>query len=391
VSVASDGTQGNYNSLGGAVSDDGRFVAFQSSATNLVADDTNNCRDVFVRDRATGSTELVSIRPDGGQFVDFSGDNSAGADPDISADGRFVVFESVVGRGIYVRDRLTGTTELVSVNSDGQSGNGRSYQPAISANGRFVVFTSKATNFVAGDTNNLQDVYLHDRRTGITERISIGPGGKQASRPSFQPVVTNDGRFVAFYSAAKQLVANDTNDSDDVFVRDRTAGVTERVSVASDGSQIAYSGYPAISGAGRFVTFASGATNVVPGDPYSVGGVYVRDRLNGTTKRISADPRGGMSSITPDGRFVAFEGSAPNGMLGVFLYDRWTRSTKLASVGVNGELGDAASGDSDGDPWVFAPTVSADGRFVAFQSYATNLVPADTNNRPDVFVRDLQD
>src|SRR6266446_5338687 len=203
VSVASGGTEGNDASLGSALSADGRFVAFDSAATDLVAADTNGVSDVLVHDRQTG------------------------------------------------------TTERVSVASDGTQGNGKSgllsfaFPPALSADGRFVAFVSFATNLVAGDTNGATDVFVHDRQTGITERVSVASDGTQGNNASSYPVLSADGRFVAFDSDATDLVAGDTNGTTDVFVHDRQTGATERMSVASGGVQgNGFSAGPALSADG---------------------------------------------------------------------------------------------------------------------------------------------
>src|SRR5437773_6921896 len=191
VRVASGGTEGNDASSGFALSADGRFVAFQSDATNLVAGDTNGATDVFVHDRQTGMTERVSVASDGTQA------NNVSSYPALSADGRFVAFQSdatnlVAGdttgaTDVFVHDRQTGTTERVSVASGGGTqGTGNSGGffafPALSADGRLVAFQSDATNLVAGDTNGATDLFGHDRQAGTTERVSVPSGGRQGNR-----------------------------------------------------------------------------------------------------------------------------------------------------------------------------------------------------------------
>src|SRR5438034_1099294 len=240
VSVASGGTtEGNDTSLGSALSADGRFVAFTSAAPDLVAGDTNGVSDVFVHDRQTGATERVSVDSAGTQG------NGESTDVALSADGRFVAFTSaapdlVTGdtngvADVFVHDRQTGTTERVSVDSAGTQANGAGTGVALSADGRFVAFTSAAPDLVAGDTNGAADVFVHDRQTGRTERVSVDSAGTQANGASCGGALSADGRFVAFASAAPDLVAGDTNGAADVFVHDRQTGTTERVSVDSAG------------------------------------------------------------------------------------------------------------------------------------------------------------
>src|SRR5262249_35179982 len=193
--------------------------------------------------------------------------------PVISADGRFVTYWSgdpsmVSGDtndtwDVFVRDRQLATTERVSVDSNGTEANGGSFASAISGDGRFVAFESDATNLVADDTNGSQDIFVHDRQTGTTERVSVSSAADQANDFSYKPTISSDGRFVAFWSVATNLVADDTNGFADIFVHDRQTGTTERVSVNSAGVEAdSNSNSPAISADGRFVVFVSLATNL---------------------------------------------------------------------------------------------------------------------------------
>ena len=266
---------------------DATYVAFDSWASNLVPDDTNGCRDVFVRNRSEGTTELISIATSREQ----GDDESSGAV--INADGRCVAFTSMASNlaaeytgdawQVYLRDRVTGTTELVSVGTSGAPGNYESYATGISGDGRFVVFESESDNLVPNDTNGYSDVFVRDRVAGTTELVSVGLSGLSGHLLSLGGRITPDGRWVCFLSAASDLVEGDTNKCWDVFVRDRQEGTTERVSVNSVGEEIdrVVFGSGGISHDGRYVGFTSGDCDLVPGpcDPFSgYRYQFVRDR-----------------------------------------------------------------------------------------------------------------
>jgi Tol biopolymer transport system component len=398
VSVDTGGAEGDGNCGLSSISADGRYVAFESGSTNLVAGDTNAANDIFVRDRQTGTTERVSVD---------SAEAQASSDsyrPVISADGRFVAFYSfatnlVLGdtnavHDVFVRDRQLGTTERVSVGVGGVQGNSDSILPAISADGRYVVFYSFAGNLVASDSNGVYDVFRRDRQLGITARMSVDNGGTQGNGASVDPDVSADGRYVTFSSSATNLDAGDTNAVDDIFVRDTNMGTTARLSMAPGLAQAnGGSGQPTISDDGRYVEFWSTASNLVPGDTNGIRDIFVRDSLAATTERSSVATGGGQAnfggnvgSISPDGRYVGFSSVATNLVAGdtnaqedIFLRDRQNGTTERVSLGTGG-----AEGDDDSD-W---PTVSSGGRFVAFVSWSTNLVAGDTNVKPDDFVRD---
>jgi Tol biopolymer transport system component len=289
-----------------------------------------------------------------------------------------------------------GNTTRVSVASDGTQANGGSFTPSISADGRYVAFASIAVNLVSGDTNGVQDIFVHDRQTGQTTRVSVASGGAQANGPSFDPSISADGRYVAFASLATNLVSGDTNNEQDIFVHDRQTGQTTRVSVATGGGQANLaSSDPSISADGRYVAFESIASNLVSGDTNNTGDIFVHDRQTGATTRVSIGPggtqanRGSLApSISADGRYVAFHSSATNLVSGVtngtthiFVHDRQTGATTRVSVASDGTEGNSVS---------IKPSISADGRYVAFQSIATNLVSGDTNGTQDIFVHDRQ-
>jgi Tol biopolymer transport system component len=401
ISLTAAGALGNADSFRSSMSADGRFIAFHSAASDLVTGDTNGTLDVFVRDRVTGAVERVSVGSGGAQA-------SGGSDsPSISADGRFIAFRSsatdlVTGDtngalDVFVHDRETGSTRHVSVDTGGTQGDGGSIAPALSADGRLVGFSSAATNLVPGDTNAVPDVFVHDVQAGITQRVSVATGGVQAGGTSTSPSLSDDGRLVVFWSTAADLAPGDGNAAEDVFVHDRETGVTERVSVAADGREgDGGSFHPSVSGDGRHVAFWSNAANLVPGDTNGWPDVFVRDRATGATERVSVASTGvqglglGLSdypSISADGRFVAFQSQAANLVPGdtnvssdVFVHDRSTGSTERVSVAADGVQGDGHS---------YFPSIGADGRHVAFYSQASNLIPGGSAaNRRQVYARD---
>jgi Tol biopolymer transport system component len=275
VSVGAAG-QSNGFSIQPAISADGRFVAFTSDASNLVPG-LKYGTDVFVRDRLARVTRLVSVGA-AGEGNDYS------TEPAISPDGRFVAFSSLatnlvpgVSEGnVFVRDLLAGVTQVVSVGAAGRA-TGGSFTPSISAGGRFVAFASAASNLVPGDTNGAWDVFVRDRLAGVTRRVSVASNGRQGNGTSDWPAISADGRYVAFNSAASNLVASDSNDALDVFVRDRLAGLTRRVSVGAAGQANGDSFQPTITADGRSVAFHSIASNLVVRDTNACWDVFVRD------------------------------------------------------------------------------------------------------------------
>ncbi len=400
VSLATDGTEADAHSDNPDISADGRFVAFASTATNLVSGDTNGSEDIFVHDRQTGETTRVSIATGGAEG------NAGSTRPAISGDGRYVVFESLATTliltdtnavsDVFVHDRETGITERVSVASNGDEGNDMSGYPAISANGRYVAFWSRANNLVSGDTNGKGDVFVHDRQTGVTERVSLASNGTQGDDDATTSAISADGRYVTFLSRASTLVSGDTNNTADIFVHDRQTGETTRVSVATGGAEAdASSDAPDISADGRFVVFGSRAGNLVSGDSNARSDVFLHDRQAGTTARLSetsgrigGDNHSEAPTISADGRYVAFQSRADNLIPGdvnttpyndILVHDRETDEAERVSIATDGSKGDLAS---------TAPSISAGGQYVAFSSSSTNLVSDDTNGASDCFVHE---
>ena len=434
LSVNAQGEAANGGSDRPAISSDGRFVAYQSSASDLVSGDTNNQNDIFLQELRTNTVTRISLGVNGTQS------NSGSTSPAISQDGRHVAFESMAtnlvandtsgSQDIFVHDRMTATTVRVSVGANGVAANSHCLHPAISGDGRFVVYVSAANNLTGDDTNTVTDVFLHDRdpdqnsvfdeNNGTTTRISPSGAAAAGSNSNF-PSISRNGQYVAYSSFDATLVSSDSNSRQDIFVYTMQSGVTERVSIANGGQQgDGESTFTSLSDDGRYVAFISAATNLVSGDTNSSTDVFVRDRTVGTTVRASVSNSGaqsGSSSTNPvisgDGRYVSFaiESAALTAKLigeevaPVVLFDAVTAATgggggggtsiplviyrrdlnqqKTVRVSSNNS-GASANGTST------SLAISADGMVAAFASSAANLGCAtDSNAASDVFVRDM--
>lgn len=399
VSISTTRAKGNGASLDAYVSADGRLVVYHSDATNLDPADTNNVRDVFVRDRLAGTTTLVSASAAG-----VVG-NGISQDPAISKGGRYVTFRSQANNlvsgdtngtawDIFVKDLQTGAIDRVSVSTAGAQANGTSQNPVISADGRYVAYRSSATNLVTGDTNGQPDVFVRDRQTATTTRVSVATGGTQATGGvSDEPAISDDGRYVAFQSAATNLVTGDTNALTDIFRHDRQTTTTIRLSVSSAGAQATgASGDPSINGDGSRVVFKSLAANLVTGDTNAKEDIFVRLVATSETIRASLSNSGAQvtssssdPSISTDGTKVAFYSTASalvtsdtNNRGDVFVRDLTANTTERKSLTAT----DAQVNDASSAPWL-----AGDGSAVAFASVGTNLVPEDTDATSDIYVR----
>lgn len=399
VSLTNAGGQANGNSGFVTFSADGRYAAFDSSASNLVTGDTNFGNDIFVRDRQLGTTKRVSLSSSGAQ-----GDWDSYC-PMISADGRYVLFSSYASNlvpndfnntvDVFLRDLVTNTTEMLSIDSNGVHGNGASFLPTGSADMRYVVFVSDATNLDPADTNGVDDIFVRDRVAQTTTRITYGPGGIQSDGNSIYPILAADGRYVTFSSYATNLVVGDVNGFGDVFRCDLQTGVIELASLTNSGAlglgNSEGIGLNLISSDGRFILFASTAPNLVANDNNAQTDVFVRDMTLQTTVRASVGVTGQeldldslWAAISDDGRYVAFESNATNvGTIDpansdVFLRDLAANTTTLVSASAAGVGGNQSS---------FAPTMTPDGRHIGFNTYASNLITGDTNFLADVYVR----
>ena len=392
------GTQSTGYSRNGyftGTAEDG-YAAFLSVGSNFASGDTFALSDIFVRKFDTGAIQRISVAADGGE------PNGGSYDPAVTPDGRYAIFFSestniVPGAGsstynVYLRDLAAQSNELISANNSGDGGgSGHSQHPRLSDDARFVAFYSAASNLVVDDTNAVADIFVRDRLLGSTRRVSVSSTGAQANGASAQAIISADGRYVAFASAASNLVAGDSNGVSDVFVHDRQDGSTTLVSRTAAGLGNAASLLPEMSRDGRFVVFHSDASNLVANDTNAQRDVFLVDRSSASLRRVSVASSGAQgngvsdyAAVSDDGRYVAFRSEASNlddgdsnGVLDIFVHEVASGLTARASINRDGQQGDGLSDE---------PFISADGRHVMFYSGATNLVAGDSNGTYDVFL-----
>ena len=405
VSVKSNGTEVNADNDNPAISSDGRYIAFESVGA-FTPGDTGTDGDVFVHDTQTGTTQRASVTSNGTEVNSADGSEDAS----ISADGNLVAFASDAALSpgdhnnaldVYVHDFSNGTTKRMSLTSNGSEVMADSENPSISADGRYVAFQSDGA-LTPDDTNGVTDVYVRDRKTGTTRRVSLRAGGAQPTEDSTDPAISGDGRDIAFVTSDGHMTAqSDYGPSplldDDVFVRDMTANTTRRVSLKTNGteaetnSQVA-SRLPAISANGNFVTFESQG-GFVPADTNGFDDVYIRNLKAKTTSLVSLRSNGTVANkdsgvaapapLSTNGRYVAFESVAQlvpsdgNTDRDVYMRDRTAGTTTRISVKSNG-TGVSANHQE--------PAISADGRYVAFASLGA-FTGGDSGNDFDVFLR----
>jgi Tol biopolymer transport system component len=391
-----------------AVSADGRYVAFDSFAGNLVGSAPDGA--VFVRDTNAGTTTVASLKANG--TTDDAADT-----PAISGDGRYVAFVTdstglvTGGNGnfyqVYVRDRTTGTTVRASTKPNGAQGTDDSGHPSLSSDGRYLAFESDSPGLVAGDSNQWTDVFVRDRVTGTIKRVSLTSTGAEADIGGDSPTISGDGRYVAF-SAYNRMTPDDTNDVQDVFVRDTVANTTTLVSKPTGGGSANLSSSdPVISADGKSVAFVTSATNMDgTTDDNGADDVFVRSLANSTTTRVTRNASGGLAhgaasapTISGDGRFVAYESTAgdavsddTNGVTDAFVFDRNSSATSRISTDQLGQQ--LAKGGT-------FPVLSANGAFVTFatespvtglgasswrQLYVRLTVPLNPSSLPEVSV-----
>lgn len=397
VSLGDGEEEANDLSIAPSVTTDGLFVVFESDATNLVANDTNGDRDLFARNPIAGTTERVSLTSAGTQA------NGASYNADTSATGQFVLFMSsatnlVAGDSngltdVFIRDRTNGTTELISTGLAGAGGNGISGYPRISPDGVLVVFRSIANNLVANDTNGVYDCFVQNVATGTRSRI-LTSTGDEFNADCEDAVVSNGTRRVALESEATNVTPGDTNGFSDIFVVTASNSSVQRVSVSSTGVEgNGNSLQPSVSDSGLFIAFASFADNLILSDTNNVADIFVHNLATGNTRRVSVTSSGEAANgqsiqpfISQDGRYVLFSSTATNlpggtgGFYQLYIHDRVTGITELVSKDANGNPGNDSS---------TAAALSANNQIVVFESDASNLVPDDTNLEVDIFRSDV--
>jgi len=405
-----------------ALSADGRFLAFECADGNVVSDDNNRVRDVFVCDLTTDQASLVSSHDPALPAWSPNG-YSVVYSTSVSTNGRYVAFvsdgnnlvanDTNVTRDVFVRDLALGTNLLVSVGTNGFAGSGMSTDPAISADGRYVAFSSFADNLVAGDLNRMQDIFVRDLQAGTNVLVSVSPNGSFGDNDSYSPVISADGRYVLFRSKAQNLAAGPYGSgTENLFLRDRVLGTNyaltywgvNSAAMTPDGHYVVFVGSMLTGGLYYLYVWDSRAVgriytnlNVSSLSPVAISPnghwlAYFRsasafngtDLSAGTNWTIAA---AGFTShaglkFSSEGRFLAYATATNNGFLAqnVYLYDFQTGSNLLVSRGYNSSGPPNGSSDS--------PVISADGRYVAYRSFASNCAPNDFNDFSDVFLFD---
>jgi Tol biopolymer transport system component len=396
LSLRYDGTSTTENNNAPTISDNGRYVAYNTEDRYLLGPDKMACCQVIRYDRRTKVKEVVSVNRKGSPV------RGGGNEPVMTADGNLVAFWSSSPRlvrddprdfrDVFVRDMTKGKTTLISRTPDGKPANGDSFMPSISADGTRIAYASAATNLASGDTNQVIDVFLYDAKTGKTTLISRGLNGKSALGESLQPEISADGSHVVYSSSADNIVDGDHNGLDDVFSYDIAAKTTQIMSVAEDGTAANGGSFnPSVSGDGLFVTFWSFASNLAPNDKNEQGDVFVRTTdspkitlVSHTPDGFSGDGESDDPTISTDGRTIAFQSAATdldpadtNGFTDVYRYDLGTGQVVIVSTARDGSPANDSS---------FIPSLSSNGALIAFESVASNLVRGDTNTMVDVFV-----
>jgi Ca2+-binding RTX toxin-like protein len=402
ISTDADGAQVTGACINAKFSADGRYMVFQSGDSNLVAGDMNGVTDIFVKDLETGNIQLVSTTRYGWQ-LDVSSLN-----PQISADGRYVVFQTDSAMGlvedingftdIFVKDLQTGSIQRVSIATNGAEGNGISSNAKISADGRYVLFESDAANLVAGDWNNARDVFLKDLQTGEIRLVSSDAFGGVATNDGYplysrQASFSANGRYVVFESSAQNLTGYDGDAHSDIFVKDLQTWSIQRASINAYGALVDLNSANAhIAADGRYVVFESIATNLVDNDTNGAADIFVKDLQTGAIQRVSTAANGAEGNldssnpqISNDGHYVVFQSNATNLTADSYGYPRTQIFVKDLQTG-DIERVSLDSTQWQGNAFVFRKAqFSADGHYVVFETNSSNMIAGDTNYTYDIF------
>ena len=387
---------GNGASINPQITPDGQYVVFESIASDLVTNDLNGTgSDVFIRNRTNSAVELISVNAAGAGSA-----NSDSRAPSVSANARFVAFETFATDlggtdnnghfNVYVRDRLNHTNILCSPNySHSNGGNNDSFGSLLSANGSNVIFFSYATDLVPSGALGNGDLYAFNVNTRTLQLVSVNTNGAGDNNSSFEPAVSADGRYVAFYSIATDLVPAGTSGNGDVFVRDLVAGTTALASVncAGSGGGNNFSDYPQLSADGRYVTFHSYATDLVPGDfTQDSGSVFRRDLQNGVTVLVSqtltmrgeANGNSYNPYISDNGSTIAFLSSANNLVFGDAngIDDAFAWSTGVSGVDLAITMTPSAGTIGAGGALSYTLTITNYGLATATSVVVTDALPA---------------
>ncbi len=402
ISRSPGGAVGDGDSQKPSISDNGRYIVYQSRATNLVTDKTTSRSDIFLYDRNTKMTTRINLAYDGSEA------NSSSYNPQISADGTVIAFSSTSSNlidddtegleDIFVYDRSDGTITRVSVNSDDEAGDDDSTYPDISDDGRYIVFQSSSSNLDDEDDNGRINIFRHDRQTGKTIRVNYDFLGDISDHDCTYPVISDNGRYVAFQTYSALTPCDDNNDSD-IFLRDINEKTTTLTSVTTYGCVANNNSYhPSMSGEARYIAFSTYSTDLeIEDDTNHQQDVYIRDRQEMTTERVSISTNGeegdGRSvgyggNISSDGRYVVFSTNSSNlidndgnGGYDVYARDRTTQMTTREGVGHYWQQG-------TGDPPANTTVISANGKYIVFDSSSSGIVSGDNNGDWDIFIRD---
>ena len=370
------------------MSSNGQFIAYVSNTPNPLA--PGGLRQVYLFNVYTGETELISQGIDGSEGNGQAIYSSYGTTLSLSGDGRYVLFRSLATNLVqdgeinsyaetYIRDRQTGTTELVPTHGAGE--NRYATTPSISSDGRFVVFRSNSSQLVENDTNNLFDIFVYDRVNRTTRRVNVSSTGEQANGSSYGPLISANGSFVAFESRATNLVPNDSSTRSDVFIHELATGETTRISELEDGTELEENAYlAAMSDDGNHIAFRSWSENLLPWEIRDEDSLHIHHRLEGTNEYIREVARNSLVTLSSDASYMVYN----RNYMEVTVLNIATREERVASLNNQGENPNNQRG-SNSRVVTNQSVISANGEFVTFISTSDSIVP-DANDNSDVYL-----